>query len=219
MTKSASRAPHSVERTAAPNDKGYETDFPAMLLIQQTQRSAEALSCVRQTGKQTMTLHVLVVDDDEDVLTVLVEMLRDAGFCVTPAHSGGAMRDILGVENPAVDAVVLDCRMPGEPSAQLALHAKSPTLPVIMISGKSRPCSSLMRTVSNYSMPRNAEQKMRSANCVLPPNNAWAIAARSRSLRPDSGGIDPINDIEVAQVSGSPRFSSGTLEIADGEIN
>jgi hypothetical protein len=54
---------------------------------------------------------------------------------------------------------------------------------------------------------------------VLPPNNAWAIAARSRSLRPDSGWIDPINDIEVAQVSGSPRFSSGTLEIADGEIN
>ena len=106
-----------------------------MLLIQQTQRSAEALSCVRQTGKQTMTLHVLVVDDDEDLLTVLVEMLRDAGFCVTPADSGGAMRDILGVENPAVDAVVLDCRMPGEPSAQLALHAKSLNLPVVMISG------------------------------------------------------------------------------------
>jgi len=58
-----------------------------LLLIQQTQRSAEALSCVRQTGKQTMTLQVLVVDDDEDVLTVLVEMLRDAGFCVTPADN------------------------------------------------------------------------------------------------------------------------------------
>jgi DNA-binding response OmpR family regulator len=73
-----------------------------------------------------MTLHVLVVDDDEDVLTVLVEMLRDAGFCVTPADSGGAMRDILGVENPAIDAVVLDCRMPGEPSAQLALSCQEP---------------------------------------------------------------------------------------------
>jgi DNA-binding response OmpR family regulator len=82
-----------------------------------------------------MTLHVLVVDDNEDVLTVLVEMLRDAGFCVTPADSGGAMRDILGVENPAIDAVVLDCRMPGEPSAQLALHAKSLNLPIVMISG------------------------------------------------------------------------------------
>jgi DNA-binding NarL/FixJ family response regulator len=43
--------------------------------------------------------------------------------------------DILGVENPAIDAVVLDCGMPGEPSAQLALHAKSLSLPVVMISG------------------------------------------------------------------------------------
>jgi len=80
------RASFGRARQTAPNDKGYETDFPAMLLIQQTQRSAEALSCVRQTGKQTMT-HVLVVDDDEDVLTVLVEMLRDAGFCVTTADN------------------------------------------------------------------------------------------------------------------------------------
>jgi DNA-binding NtrC family response regulator len=76
-----------------------------------------------------------VVDDDEDVLTMLVEMLRDAGFCVTPADRGRAMRDILGVENPAINAVVLHCRLPGEPSAQLALHAKSLNLPVVMISG------------------------------------------------------------------------------------
>ena len=41
----------------------------------------------------------------------------------------------LGVENPAIDAVVLDCGMSGEPSAQLALHAKSLSLPVVMISG------------------------------------------------------------------------------------
>jgi DNA-binding response OmpR family regulator len=72
---------------------------------------------------------------DDDVLTVLVEMLGDAGFRVTPADIGGAMRDILGVGNPAIDAVVLDCGMPGEPSAQLALHAKSLSLPVVMISG------------------------------------------------------------------------------------
>ena len=35
----------------------------------------------------------------------------------------------------ARDAVVLDCRIPGEPSAQFALHAKSMRLPVVMISG------------------------------------------------------------------------------------
>lgn len=83
-----------------------------------------------------MALHILVVDDDADVLVVLVEMLRVSGFIVTSAESGVAMREILSdkAELP-FDAVILDCAMPGEPSAQLALHAKSLRLPVVMISG------------------------------------------------------------------------------------
>ena len=82
-----------------------------------------------------MTLHILVVDDDKDVLSVLVEMLRDAGLMVTPADSGLAMREVLDAATPAIDAIVLDCLLPGEPSAQLAVHAKGLHLPVVMISG------------------------------------------------------------------------------------
>src|ERR1044071_9178169 len=82
-----------------------------------------------------MTLHILVVDDDKDVLSVLVEILVQAEFAVTAADSGLAMRETLIGDGPRVDAVVLDCDMPGEPSAQLALHAKSLRLPVVMISG------------------------------------------------------------------------------------
>jgi two-component system OmpR family response regulator len=78
--------------------------------------------------------HILVVDDDEDVLSVLVEMLREAGFSATPANSGVAMCQTLATEDHGVDAVVLDCLLSGEPSAQLALHAKSLHLPVVMIS-------------------------------------------------------------------------------------
>jgi two-component system response regulator GlrR len=81
-----------------------------------------------------MALHILVVEDDATVLTVLVAILEDAGFTVTATDSGLAMQ-ILTAEKPAIDAVVLDCRMPGEASAQLALHAKSLRLPVVMISG------------------------------------------------------------------------------------
>jgi len=82
-----------------------------------------------------MVLHILVVDDDLDVLPVLVEMLQVSGFVVTSANSGIAMREILAEEGLPIDGVVLDCAMPGEPGAQLALHAKSLQLPVIMISG------------------------------------------------------------------------------------
>ena len=83
-----------------------------------------------------MALHILVVDDDADVLAVLVQMLRASGFIVTAADTGIAMREILAdkVLLP-IDAVVLDSAMPGEPSAQLALNAKNLRLPLVMISG------------------------------------------------------------------------------------
>jgi CheY-like chemotaxis protein len=83
-----------------------------------------------------MALHILVVDDDADVLAVIVEMLRVSGFIVTAADSGIAMREILADKALlTVDAVVLDWTMTGERRAQLALHAKSLRLPVVMISG------------------------------------------------------------------------------------
>lgn len=82
-----------------------------------------------------MARHILVVDDDLDVLPVLVDMLQVSGFVVTSASSGLAMREVLADEGLAVDAVVLDCAMPGEPAAELARHAKSRSLPVVMISG------------------------------------------------------------------------------------
>src|SRR5215468_4432971 len=83
-----------------------------------------------------MALHILVVDDDADVLAVIVEMLRVSGFIVTAADSGIAMREILADKALlTVDAVVLDWTMTGERSAQLALHARSLRLPVVMISG------------------------------------------------------------------------------------
>lgn len=83
-----------------------------------------------------MAQHILVVDDDADVLGVLVEMLRGSGFTVTAADSGVAMREILADRaSLAVDAIILDNLMPGEPSEKLALHAKALRLPVVMISG------------------------------------------------------------------------------------
>jgi FixJ family two-component response regulator len=76
-----------------------------------------------------------VVDDDSDVRDVLVAMLEESGFLTSQADCGAAMRDILARLDMAIDAVVLDCLMPGEPGTELALYAKELKLPVVMISG------------------------------------------------------------------------------------
>jgi len=82
-----------------------------------------------------MARHILVVDDDGDVRDVIINMLTDRGFVTTAAPGGVVMRDLLAAQGTPFDAIVLDCLMPGEPSAALALHAKEMRLPVVMISG------------------------------------------------------------------------------------
>ena len=79
--------------------------------------------------------HILVVDDEDGVRDALVAMLEEQGFRTTSAGSGIAMREVLVGDGLPVDAVVLDCLMPGELGPELALHARSLRLPVVMISG------------------------------------------------------------------------------------
>src|SRR3954452_20297902 len=81
--------------------------------------------------------HILVVDDEGGVRDVLVAMLEEHGFRATSAGSGTAMREVLVGNGLPVDAVVLDCLMPGELGPDLALHARSLRLPVVLISGSA----------------------------------------------------------------------------------
>jgi DNA-binding NtrC family response regulator len=78
--------------------------------------------------------HILIVDDDAGVRTVLGDMLQDAGYLVSLVTDGAEMRAFLA-KDKSVDTVVLDFLMPGEHGVGLALHAKSLNLPVIMTSG------------------------------------------------------------------------------------
>jgi len=89
---------------------------------------------IRDNAQLHRPKHILVVDDDRDVLDVMTEMLRQHGDRVSAAIGGASMRAILDAGDP-VDAVVLDALMPGESSHHLALYAKELRLPVVMISG------------------------------------------------------------------------------------
>jgi DNA-binding NtrC family response regulator len=78
--------------------------------------------------------HILVVDDDGDVLDVIAATLEDRGYRVSTATNAVELRAFL--EADGVDAVVLDGSMYGESSASLAAHLKDLQLPLVMISGE-----------------------------------------------------------------------------------
>ncbi len=77
--------------------------------------------------------HILVVDDDEDILRLLAMRLKARGFRVTPVTSAEEALARLAVDAPQV--VVSDVRLPGRDGLALfeEIHASRPTLPVILL--------------------------------------------------------------------------------------
>lgn len=76
--------------------------------------------------------HILVVDDDERILTLLTRFLKDQGFLVTSARSAAEARVHLSLIS--YNLLVVDVMMPGEDGVSLtrAIRADSP-VPILML--------------------------------------------------------------------------------------
>jgi len=86
----------------------------------------------------TIMPHLFIVDDDEDILSLLARFFKSYGHDVSVARNGIEMFKVL--ENATVDLVILDLMMPGEDGLSLCrrLRANS-TLPVIMLTAATTP--------------------------------------------------------------------------------
>ena len=82
-------------------------------------------------------LHILVVDDEEDVAEVVSHFLRQEGFNVHVAHEGN---DALEKATPDIDLIVLDIMLPGvdgyEICRRLRSRVETETIPIIFLSAK-----------------------------------------------------------------------------------
>lgn len=82
-----------------------------------------------------MTAHVLLVDDDIELLELLRDYLTRDGFDVTCAHDGPA--GVTGALSGQHDIVVLDVMMPGASGLQaLAQIRAASALPVVMLTAR-----------------------------------------------------------------------------------
>ncbi|MBX3179764.1 MAG: response regulator [Candidatus Hydrogenedentes bacterium] len=82
--------------------------------------------------------HILVVDDEPQVRTMLVLTLRQAGYTVSEADDGEAALRIIG--HGQIDLVVLDLIMPGKEGLETltALRRGNQHPYVIAVSGGAR---------------------------------------------------------------------------------
>ncbi len=80
--------------------------------------------------------HILVVDDDDAVRTLLRECFELEGFQVSEARDGQELAAHLAVGAP--DLITLDLKLGGENGLQLALKIRETcNVPIVMITGKS----------------------------------------------------------------------------------
>jgi DNA-binding response OmpR family regulator len=87
--------------------------------------------------------HVLVVDDDPDIRTVLSDYLAKNDIRVTAVASGRAMLQTL--ESEAIDLVLLDVRMPGENGMVLARELRErASVPVMLLTGNTEEADRVM---------------------------------------------------------------------------
>jgi two-component system phosphate regulon response regulator OmpR len=82
--------------------------------------------------------HLLVVDDDSRIRSLLARFLMDQGYRVTTAASAAEARVKLG--GLAFDCLVLDVMMPGESGLDLARDLKSRSrVPILMLTARAEP--------------------------------------------------------------------------------
>ena len=79
--------------------------------------------------------HILIVDDDEGLRSLLEQYLTTNGFAVSLAANGVAMDEQLQLVQP--DVVILDLMMPGEDGLSIARRLRASThFPIIMLSAR-----------------------------------------------------------------------------------
>ena len=79
--------------------------------------------------------HLLVVDDDPDIVQLIVRYLSMHGFRISSAADGTAMREAIARE--PVDLVLLDLGLPGEDGLELTRYLRQNWRgPIIIVTGR-----------------------------------------------------------------------------------
>lgn len=103
----------------------------------EVEKAAKAESTAAPT-KQSKGETILVVEDDADVRTMVIEQLEDLGYRALSAATAQAALDLLAAGSVVIDLVLTDVVMPGGMSGIELLHAiraRWPLLKVVLTSG------------------------------------------------------------------------------------
>jgi two-component system OmpR family response regulator len=140
--------------------------------------------------------HILIVDDDREISSLLAEYLEKNGYRTSTAGDGNAMWKVL--DQARIDLVVLDLNLPGDDGLTLCrnLRARS-SLPVIMLTARGEPVDRILGL------------EMGADDYVPKPFEPRELFARIRSVLRRTHSLPPrLEDPASSQV----RFAGWTMD-------
>jgi len=131
------------------DSKPGEGTTVSMYLPRRAGHVASAPAPVPSDAADELAPTILVVEDDHDVRSYVVEILRELHFRVLEAHDGDSALGLIGRHDAPVDLLITDLVLPGINGGQLAQEAKArqPGIKLLFISGYSRETLGQMRDV------------------------------------------------------------------------
>jgi two-component system OmpR family response regulator len=165
--------------------------------------------------------HILVVDDDGEIRTLLGDYLRQNGFRATTVADGAAMRKAMAREQ--IDLLVLDIMLRGEDGLALCRAVRQDSdLPIVMLTARgdavdkivglemgaddylAKPFSPRELLVRIKSILRRAD---RQSGPVRPDNvqkyhfDRWTLDTVSRNLYDDEGVVVALSGVQFRLLS------------------
>jgi len=104
---------------------------------------------VNPSTRKTMKAHILIIDDEPDILESLELVLTSHGYRVSNVLDAKTALSIL--EYTKIDVVVTDIRMPGLDGIRFLKHAKQtdPALKIIILTGYATTTKAIKRLIQN----------------------------------------------------------------------
>ena len=158
-----------------------------------------------------ITPHILVVDDDTRLRTLLRDYLSTNGFNVTTAqHAADARRKLAGI---VFDLIVLDVMMPGESGLELTEYLRSTSrVPILLLTARGETddrIAGLERGADDY-LPKPFEPR----ELIL---RIESILRRTGSSRDETGPLS-INGHEFNGARGELRSDDHVIRLTASEV-
>jgi len=149
--------------------------------------------------------HLLVVDDDQDVVDIIKRYFSAQGFDVAVAADGPSMRTV--IDSQAIDVVLLDLGLPGEDGFTLTRYLRERWKgALIIVTGRGD------------SIDRVVGLELGADDYVTKPFDLRELLARVRSVlrRATEAVVTAVSNAQDVVRFGGFRLNVGSRELTDG---